>query len=366
MTARLAKVLTAVLFAAALTSASSAWAFDETGNTTGGIDFPGYCYPQCHGGSFSPQGPHGGYATSSDKCGICHDVHAAPGGVKLLPGATVVDTCFTCHDGTGGQGVYGAIAARTGQPAAGVHRYSATNVIPGGDSATGGAATRTFRETTTGNLICTDCHSPHDADTVADFAGDRWRTTNKYMWTSSKLLRRKPTGADTAVDAYGSDWCLGCHGGRDSGGTVHNHPVDTSATASGNPYTYANLPVLDSDALTGVTVLGGLAGDATASPAIRWNRAFLMPVPRTPLQTGHAPICQQCHEDSRTVGGVGTLSADGSLADAAPVTITTPDGTTATDNPRFQNFPHETVNDKLLVESNDDLCTNCHVSAALP
>jgi predicted CXXCH cytochrome family protein len=37
-----------------------------------------------------------------------------------------------------------------------------------------------------------------------------------------------------------------------------------------------------------------------------------------------------------------------------------------TDNPRFQNFPHETANTRMLVETGDDLCTNCHPPAVLP
>jgi hypothetical protein len=89
----------------------------------------------------------------------------------------------------------------------------------------------------------------------------------------------------------------------------------------------------------------------------------LMPFPRTAEQGDHYPICQQCHEDSRNVGN---LSADGSQARSAPMVITSEDGQTSTDNPRFQNFPHETVNERLLVETGDDLCMNCHPPAMLP
>jgi len=86
-----------------------------------------------------------------------------------------------------------------------------------------------------------------------------------------------------------------------------------------------------------------------------------MPVLRTAQQTGHKPICQQCHEDSRFVG---VLSDTG--ADAATFTVSASDGTSSTDDPRFQNFPHETLNAKMLVETNDDLCLNCHTSSQLP
>ena len=53
------------------------------------------------------------------------------------------------------------------------------------------------------------------------------------------------------------------------------------------------------------------------------NRGFLMPYPRTAQQDGHAPICQQCHEDSREVG---SLSANGMTATAAPAQIARGDG----------------------------------------
>ncbi|MBE0476974.1 MAG: hypothetical protein IBX62_07760 [Coriobacteriia bacterium] len=367
-----AAVIAAMVFAATTAWLSSASAFDETGKTDGSEQ---YCISECHGSVFQPSGPHGAYGRSTNKCRICHSVHAAPeDGVKLLPGASVVATCFTCHDGTGGQGVYGTIAARTGQPPAGGHRYSATSVIPGGDATTGGSATRTFRETSTGNLICTDCHSPHGSDLVAAFTGERARSENMAQYKTPRLLRRRPGGAPAPVDEYGSDWCLGCHEGRGSAGAVHNHPVESSATAGGDAYVYERLPVLAPGGPTGETVLGPLAAiDNWPEFDLYWaqsNRAFLMPYPRTPLQEGRAPICQQCHEDTRSAG---SLSADGSVAtpntgelweqnvDGRP-----DDPEVSTANPRFQNFPHETVNARLLVETGDDLCMNCHPPAALP
>jgi hypothetical protein len=94
------------------------------------------------------------------------------------------------------------------------------------------------------------------------------------------------------------------------------------------------------------------------------HSAFLMPLPRAPLQRGHYPICQQCHEDARDVG---SLDATGTIGAATAFTVSTTDGTTDTDNPRFQTFPHETVNAGMVIESADvDLCTNCHPAGPLP
>jgi len=105
------------------------------------------------------------------------------------------------------------------------------------------------------------------------------------------------------------------------------------------------------------------------------NAGYLMPYPRTTGvagQSGRAPICQQCHEDARVAGN---LSASGE-ASAAPFQVsspvwTEPDGSSSSDNPRFQNFPHETAGYRMLVEATqtayyDDLCLNCHASDQLP
>lgn len=311
-------------------------------------------------------------------------MHKSPAdSVLLLRASTVVTTCMMCHDGTGGFGVYGAVEARTGvDPAtsdeAGTHRIATVSLVPGGDAGTGGSSTMTFAGPG-GTLICTDCHSIHGAQVVESFTGDRRRLrANLPSIYSSKLLRQRPGGAATPVLEYGSDWCLACHGGRDSQEGLHNHPVDSldSTFTVGDPYTYGNLPVLENDGVTGVTVLSGLGGvvktgspefmHAPAPPYASENRGYLMPYPRTLLQQGHAPMCQQCHEDARQT--VGSLVGDGSTADAADavITIDTADGLVETDNPRFQNFPHETENRWMLAEEYDDLCLNCHPMSQLP
>ena len=333
--------------------------------------FDGSWCPQCHNFGFDGhgQGPHTGYRTATDFCGSCHEVHDAPeGGIKLLPAATIKAICESCHDGTGGYGVYGTVAARGLTPGGG-HSIDTTDVVPGGDPATGGSSVATFLGESS-FMTCSDCHSPHDSDTVEAFVGDRLRTTLLWddpLYSSNKLLRRQPTGAATAVAEYGSDWCLSCHAGRSSGAAVHNHPVDSSIVTT-DPFIYRNVAILDGDDPTSQTVIGQLGGWSRpygpGGPAnLGYNRGYLMPYPRTAEQGAHYPICQQCHEDSRSVG---SLVGDGSVGDAEPVSITHEDGTVTTDNPRFQNFPHETVNASMLVETADDLCLNCHPVAALP
>jgi predicted CXXCH cytochrome family protein len=309
------------------------------------------------------KGPHGLYTKATDRCSTCHGVHVAAGSNLLTRGSTTA-SCNVCHDGTGGRGVYRTVYQRTGAEAAGRHRIDTATVVPGGSATTGDAATMVFRGEN-GTLGCTDCHSPHDSNTVAAFALERMRSTidtqayhqgydglQTIGIKTNRLLRSHPGDSETTVTVYGSDWCLGCHAGRASGGPLHNHPVDSRFTTA-TPFYYDKVALLASDAATSATTTGTLSLS---------NRGYLMVYPRTVKQGTHKPICQQCHEDSRDAG---QLSADGTTGDAATYTPSF-DGTPTTGNPRFQNFPHETYNRRLLVETDDDLCLNCHPVAVLP
>lgn len=367
-------VVFALVLALVAGASSLAFAFDESGS--------GYACVVCHvapsntTSSGTRWGPHGHYLTTTSRCEACHTIHDAPtDGHKLLPGQTVTDTCLTCHDGTSasGGGVYGAIEARTADPNAvkASHSIDTTSVVPGGDVATGGSATYAFRGID-GTLTCADCHSPHGTDCVAAFLGERQRSWEFYrdyhgeltVQTQNRLLKRKPGTTATAVDEYGSDWCAACHAGRPSGiPTVHNHPVETAITQPdpAQRYSYRQLGIIDVGPYPTANTVLGPAGINTKPNG--FNRAYLMPYPRVGAQLGHYPICQQCHEDARNVG---SLDTTGTLATPSDAIVTQPDGRVDTDNPRFQNFPHETTNANLLVETVDDLCMNCHPPAALP
>ncbi|MDP2299599.1 MAG: cytochrome c3 family protein, partial [Actinomycetota bacterium] len=68
------------------------------------------------------------------------------------------------------------------------------------------------------------------------------------------------------------------------------------------------------------------------------------------------------HEDSRTVGEPGAVMP----AEVYRYGDGRTSGDAGTDNPLFQNFPHETQNRFMLVETDDDLCLNCHSVSSLP
>lgn len=345
-----------VLCIAMLGVVSPAHAYDETST--------GRPCAGCHGASVNdPAGPHGGYTATSKKCATCHLVHEAPAdGIVLLPAATVLATCQTCHDGTGGKGVYGTIYARTSQQPVARHTMLDTaadpiTAIPGGDGVGGGTRTAAFSGTA-GGLTCSDCHSPHGSNLVDPFTGDRARSATDTAglgslsnFSSTRLLRQRPTSTDAAyasVTKYGSDWCAACHAGRLSWHELYNHPVEAATTyaGTGSAFTYESVA-----RLTGVgastTELGSLG---------RNNFGYVMPDPRTTQQSGHEPICQQCHEDARSVGDVTARTVDATEV----FNITALDGSAAGDNPRYQVFPHESDNDAFLIETDNDLCLNCH------
>lgn len=305
------------------------------------------------------KGPHGGYTSGTQKCETCHTIHGANQfGMALLPEPTIASTCYTCHDGTGGGGVYGVIMQRTGVDPAqvingetrgGVHRIGWLNAsnkvtVPGG--ATDGGSIDTTFTGESGSLTCTDCHSPHNTKTVDPFIGDRQRASTDPSSTiiaTNRLLKQRPTSATTTSTAYGSDWCEACHKGRHSqSGTMGNHPAADTTTAPGWNYTRV-AKMTGYGAAT--TTTGSLGGD---------NLGYVMPEPRG-IQP--YPICQQCHEDARNVGDAVQFRVSVSESFTASA-----DGTSSTGNPRFQNFPHESPQDTFLIESYDDLCLNCHVA----
>jgi predicted CXXCH cytochrome family protein len=320
----------------------------------------------CHGATATPAatstadtrtvtGPHRGYTTTSSKCAVCHQVHNAAGD-KLLPTTTISDTCDICHDGTGGYGVYGVILARTGVAPVAEHSVDQTRLVPGGNAATGGSLVETFSATNpTRNMTCSDCHTPHGASVVASFTGDRRRggDISYPRPVSTRLLKKRPGGIGYDINYYGGSWCGSCHAGRLAVTPLHNHPVTTDTTG----YYYENVVRMASDGSGNTTQTGSIGGS---------NRGFLMIQP-TVTWFGNrnlGPICQQCHEDARNVG---VLADDGLTADPADFVVTSLDGTPALNqNPRFQMFPHESATARFLVETDDDLCTNCHSTGALP
>lgn len=287
---------------------------------------------------YAAMGPHGDYRDTTNKCVCCHDVHEALSSFKLLPQSTVQATCNYCHNGTNGRTVYANIAS----PGAAHVMTTNTTQVPG--AIIGGA----FTDTT---LTCSNCHSPHDNNTVAAFLGDTNNITQTYTAPpglppyptnifygygveTSKLLKKnpykQPTTTDYQFSVYGGGWCSDCHQNRHSESTLNNHPVNT-ATA------YNSVSYWTGSAWS-TTRLGGA------------NIGYIQSASNSTGYTNY-PICQQCHEDTRNV--------------EAGFAVTTV-AFSATDNPQYKDFPHETVLPRFRVETGDDTCLNCHETAGLP
>jgi predicted CXXCH cytochrome family protein len=280
-------------------------------------------------------GPHGYYRSDTTKCRMCHTVHKAPSdSILLLPAATIQAACFTCHDATGAQGVYSSIKKRGGVVAAS-HSIDATTHVPGGS------------DLLPTQLTCTSCHAVHRATAVADFRTDRHLPYGGAKY--SNALLRDDVGGNVVgtYTKYGSDWCAGCHDQRHSDNiTVMNHPVETSSTGSFN---YGRVATVE----TTTSLLTEILDDGAPGTGLGWtNLGYVMPLPRTAQQSGHDPICQQCHEDPRNVGSVGAV-------------VDFPTAQPRTGQVDFA-FPHETATVNMLVEPGDDLCTNCHPATELP
>lgn len=300
----------------------------------------------CHGDFSEPSGPHGGYLTTTNKCQVCHSVHSAPAdGILLLPAATITGTCRFCHDGTGGIGVYESIAARAGADAVkGEHSVDVTRTVPGGSTEL------------TENLDCGSCHSPHGSNTVEPFLRD---TGHAFASTeavySTCLLRDNLNGESVAL--YGAQWCAGCHDQRHSDyPSMPNHPVNADSNLGYDDVVHTQ-PATSNKWIQHVEAEFDLVNNQGLG---RGNGAYTMPpVAETNdgrTLTAFAPLCQQCHEDFRDVeSGFDANFNDYGLA--APYGVT---------NPAFVSFPHQTTSLYLLVEANDDLCTNCHDVTSLP
>lgn len=321
--------------------------------TAFGFSDPAFVSPhscnQCHSNSsassadWEGKGPHGLYTATTRKCAVCHTVHRAPAaGVLLLTDATISGSCLSCHDGTGGSAPYDAIESRGGTVVSD-HSVDTTAVIPGGSVPLSAL------------LGCGNCHSVHRSNVVAPFYRDGGIALAAQQLVASDSLLRSDVNTTTAnaFPVYGAQWCASCHDQRHSASATNNHPVKTGFAAG-----YGE-----------VTTTEGLAGNPTRAYGDGSDGTFFMGMGQTNagyvmapvdasadgrVENRQDPICQQCHEDARNVSTA--FRAD--YSDPNPVG--------AGYNPLYLSFPHQSTREYLLVETNDDLCLNCHAVADLP
>lgn len=275
----------------------------------------------------TPSGPHGDYISTSQKCEECHAVHRAESPFRLMRYQTVLQNCGYCHDPTFG------ITTPTVSERAMVMEVIPSSYRLGGHFREPKEVTVSpslalevgITSDTTFTLTCSSCHSPH-ANPSITLPGEGWFQGDEDTTRSSHLLLCNPGSSTGSYHVYGGGWCADCHERRHNGiPSVYNHPVNTATALTA--VWYWNTSTLSWSTMSLANSNQGFFQYATSG------------VPPT-----NYPICQQCHEDSRDVETSYTSGA----------------------NPYYVAFPHETENRRMVIETGDDICLNCHVTSELP
>lgn len=192
------------------------------------------------------ESPHGGYATTTNKCKTCHAVHLATGSYNLLRTDDPSTQCNVCHGLSGLANTKPIVLDQNGHglpPGTTGVIYAPDDLA---DTSTPSAARFRVNASEWG---CESCHSVHGANTIqlVDVGGG----------TNTKLLKKFPNPNKTADENYTdykpvsspttqrlSNWCSACHNANIGLHTVakeynsgtHYYGHDTSATAAAGVY----------------------------------------------------------------------------------------------------------------------------------
>ncbi|MCK4776794.1 MAG: cytochrome c3 family protein, partial [Actinomycetia bacterium] len=284
---------------------------------------------------------------------------------KLLPGQTISDFCFLCHDGTAAS-VDGDIDSDAYNATLGV--YMANNIIYGivptdtvsrhivnsnNASYTASSATSTIPLGSTllqdfnGSetvLKCTSCHSPHGTPSriVPTFnsksaypLSENPTSDVSYGHLEQNMILRNSINNST-ITSYSGGWCMTCHDEAGDHITGEDHPVNTSTAY--NWFLETTPPVEELNYYKKVT-------DSVSDYFEMW----IFDHSWEATSGAAKPLCMSCHDDKIEV----TNAGEGTFEDFDSFTYS-------------DNFPHESANQGLLVEGKDDLCLNCHITAVLP
>jgi len=152
-------------------------------------------------GSPNPNSPHGGYTTTTIKCGVCHAVHGASSTGEALLQSQKANSCTYCHisPGVSTAIVYGGVAANySGSDLQNAHNSYAT-----GEDAPG--------------VTCDKCHQVHAATNAMPVQTDLRQkilrgpqTYDAFDPGSYDYNAGAPTGVDNQHTAL-SKWCTRCH-----------------------------------------------------------------------------------------------------------------------------------------------------------
>lgn len=166
----------------------------------------GYNDPlQYNNDALYPQGPHGGYTTSTNKCKECHAVHLATGMYRLTRADSASQACDFCHNETTG------LATKKVSLNENAHGLSATPpdpVVAPDDT------TPTPYSVPSANWGCDKCHSVHN-NSVVKLADEPTTKLLKadpnpgktYFYYNPSLIDTSTRSTPQKLAA----WCSACH-----------------------------------------------------------------------------------------------------------------------------------------------------------
>lgn len=245
--------------------------------------------------------PHYDYATTTQKCIVCHAAHKADSDGEALLADTVQNACVYCHIGSG-PGVTK------------VYNSTPTNFTTGSDQAH--------------NNDCSQCHAVHGANIIANatFNGteilrqltvqtspalpaswDLAGTTDKAAWTSAFCTQCHPyyTGSYALASAVGDITV--------SGTAYNSHIMTTDYASYGPPGDPAYANYTGQVAWAGTPYCSSCHDDATGFPHYTTGARFMKSAANyqslatatgaaSPTEDG---VCLKCHASSVAGEGVG-------------------------------------------------------------
>lgn len=288
----------------------------------------------------------------------CHDMHEAPEpnldnpeNTKLLYEGLEVDTCFTCHNQTGGatnaEGEFGTYLGE---------RTSAHNI---------------FIAPEDGGLLCSSCHTSHmiadDGPPITNGkeivvllrvnVNDIW----KYLISSWNNLWIDVPGEYEKL-AKPIDFCGGCH--------------ESSSSAFGDHVSYFsnsvhNGPAIPSPPTTGLTNSQIKCNVCHQQHGSDLPKLLSTNIDGTTISANNNSVCYVCHTNEPTDGGAYKGQEIYEKTKHSTVTDSTIASETVTSSYQAGfclncHNPHGTQYTDFRRENKNELCFTCHTEVTLP
>ncbi len=277
---------------------------------------------------------HTDYATTSNKCRICHRLHRSPAQTRLFRKMPEIDTCFACHDGAGSD--YNILQVWT-------------------DSAHAGTETVLYSSDT--YIQCVKCHNPHGTDPDYGTPFFLVRRVEENL-----CFRCHSTTGETPVSSK-NGWYI--EDQMTSSATVSSHAVVSTTTLNGQGY-YPEGTATTADGLPGariectnchnpMAIQRGTLGTSflvrLIDPFNVWN---LWQNNSRSVEATFVNFCLNCHNST------GQPIATASATTIVPYTVALPSMST-TDYPFFFGWDKVAYRDTTSAHfDNAVICGNCH------